>query len=251
MKFLVFLLFVVSSFSENSNGIDHVVGIDLGTGYAGIGMMIDGNVEIVNFLDGPRIPACVAFRDGEELFGEEAKNQRCYNPENTISEVKRFMGRNFNDKTLQDDAKHIMYTITDYKNNPYIEFQVNSQRMKLKPQEICAKYLKYLKLQAEDFLGESLSYAVITVPTIFSEGQRRAVKEAGTLAGFEVLRIVNEQTAAAYAYKLDNVEDESYTIVIDVGITLDVVLYTVDQGIFEVIDTSGDAFLGAIRLIRE
>ena len=220
------------------------IGIDLGTTYSCVGVWQDDRVEIIANDQGNRTtPSWVAFNETEKLVGESAKNQFNLNPNNTIFDIKRFMGQKFNDKEVQHELKHVPFTMKEGKNqNPVV--CINDKEFT--PQEISAFILEKMKNIAESYLGKEVKNAVITVPAYFSDAQRQATKDAGTICGLNVLRIINEPTAAAIAYGIDkHTESEKNVIIYDVGGgTLDVTLLTLDDGIFEVKATSGDTHLG-------
>jgi L1 cell adhesion molecule like protein len=187
----------------------------------------------------------VAFTETERLIGEAAKNQANYNPKNTIYDAKRLIGRRFNDKTVLSDMKHWPFKVTKGRNNkPIIHAKYKEQSKKFTPEEISSMVLIKMKQIAEDYLGHTVKKAVITVPAYFNDSQRQATKDAGTIAGLEVLRIINEPTAAAIAYGI-NKKEQKNVLVFDLGGgTFDVSLLTLDDGLFEVKATAGDTHLG-------
>ncbi|KAF4726874.1 Luminal-binding protein 5, partial [Perkinsus olseni] len=221
-----------------------VVGIDLGTTYSCVGIYKNGRVEIIPNDQGNRItPSYVAFTDEERLAGEAAKNYVAVDPQNTVFDVKRLIGRRYADKTVQRDKKLLPFSITDKGGKPMIEVAVKGQKKVLTPEEISAMVLTKMKETAENYLGTEVKNAVITVPAYFNDGQRQATKDAGTIAGLNVMRIINEPTAAAIAYGLDK-KSEKNILVYDLGGgTFDVSLLTIDNGVFEVVATSGDTHL--------
>ena len=225
-----------------------VIGIDLGTTYSCVGVFKNGKVEIIANDQGNRItPSYVAFMDsGERLVGDAAKNQATINPEKTIFDVKRLIGRKFSDKSVQSDKALVPYKIVSDKDKPVIEVsttQGGTQRFA--PEEISAMILQKMKATAETFLGKEIKHAVVTVPAYFNDAQRQATKDAGTIAGLKVERIINEPTAAAIAYGMDKTGGESNVLVFDLGGgTFDVTLLTIDNGVFEVLATNGDTHLG-------
>jgi len=223
-----------------------VIGIDLGTTYSCVGIFKNGRVEIIPNNLGNRItPSYVAFTDEEKLVGEAAKNQGSINPERTIFVVKRLIGRNFEDKEVQRDLKYLPYKVVPKSGKPYIQIQTNQGEKTLSPEEVSAMILVKMKEVAEAYLGREVKYAVVTVPAYFNDAQRQATKDAGVIAGLEVLRIINEPTAAAIAYGLDKKSGEKNIIVFDLGGgTFDVSLLTIDNGVFEVVATAGDTHLG-------
>ncbi|EER16446.1 heat shock protein, putative [Perkinsus marinus ATCC 50983] len=222
-----------------------VVGIDLGTTYSCVGIYKNGRVEIIPNDQGNRItPSYVAFTDEERLVGEAAKNYVAVDPQNTVFDVKRLIGRRYSDKTVQRDKKLLPFSIIDKGGKPMIEIAVKGQKKALTPEEISAMVLTKMKETAENYLGTEVKNAVITVPAYFNDGQRQATKDAGAIAGLNVMRIINEPTAAAIAYGLDK-KSEKNILVYDLGGgTFDVSLLTIDNGVFEVVATSGDTHLG-------
>merc|ERR1712164_184231 len=223
-----------------------VIGIDLGTTYSCVGVYKNGRVEIIPNDQGNRItPSYVAFDGDERFIGDAAKNQAAINPTNTVFDVKRLIGRKFNDDTVQKDIKLLPYDIKDKGGKPYVEVDVKGARKMYSPEEISAMILGKMKEVAEAFLGKDVKNAVVTVPAYFNDAQRQATKDAGTIAGLNVMRIINEPTAAAIAYGLDKKSGEKNILVFDLGGgTFDVSLLTIDNGVFEVIATSGDTHLG-------
>jgi len=180
------------------------VGIDLGTTYSCIGIMKNNNVEIIANDQGNRTtPSYVAFTDKERFIGESAKNQAAMNPKNTVFNAKRLIGREFNDNIVKQDMKLWPFTVTSSSNKPVIEVEHIGEKKKLSAEEISAMVLTKMKQTAEAYLGEEVKNAVITVPAYFNDQQRQATKDAGVIAGLNVLRIINEPTAAAIAYGLD------------------------------------------------
>ena len=178
-----------------------VIGIDLGTTYSCVGVYKNGKVEIIANDQGNRItPSYVAFTDSERLIGDAAKNQATSNPTRTVYDVKRLIGRNFKDNEVQKDKKLMSYNIVDNKSKPYVQVDVNSESKTFSPEEISAMILTKMKETAEAFLGKDVKHAVVTVPAYFNDAQRQATKDAGTIAGLNVVRIINEPTAAAIAY---------------------------------------------------
>merc|ERR1711981_43118 len=223
-----------------------VIGIDLGTTYSCVAVMKDGRVEILTNEQGSRItPSWVAFADGERLVGEAAKNQLASNPANTVYDVKRLIGRRMSEKEVARDIKHFPFKVVDKKGQPRVGVEVtDGQQKEFSPEEISAMVLGKMKEVAESYLGEKVTNAVVTVPAYFNDAQRAATKDAGTIAGLNVQRIINEPTAAAIAYGLDK-KGEQNIIVYDLGGgTFDVSLLTIDNGVFEVVATAGDTHLG-------
>jgi len=235
---------------EKKDGkIGTTIGIDLGTTYSCVGVYKNGRVEIIANEQGNRItPSYVAFTDTERLIGDSAKNQATSNPERTIYDVKRLIGRDYKDSTVQKDKKLLSYEIVDKKGKPYVSTKLQDTDAAGKvfsPEEISAMILGKMKDIAEGFLGKKIKNAVVTVPAYFNDAQRQATKDAGTIAGLNVARVINEPTAAAIAYGLDKKGGEKNILVFDLGGgTFDVSILTIDNGVFEVISTNGDTHLG-------
>lgn len=228
---------------------DYFVGIDLGTTYSCIGTYKNGKVEIITNENGGRTtPSYVAFTESERYIGETAKNQLASNLSNTIFNVKRLIGRKFDDDTILADLQHYPYKIIQDENKKLlIEVNYLNEIKHFKPEEISSMVLQKLKQDAERYLGHEIKKAVITVPAYFNDSQRQSTKDAGTIAGLEVMRIINEPTAAAIAYNIQNIKDsnERYILVFDLGGgTLDVTILCSTDGILEVKSTSGDTHLG-------
>ncbi|KDE04757.1 glucose-regulated protein [Microbotryum lychnidis-dioicae p1A1 Lamole] len=226
-----------------------VIGIDLGTTYSCVGVQKNGRVEILTNDQGNRItPSYVAFAagSGERLVGDAAKNQAPSNPTNTIFDIKRLIGRRFSDKAVKEDIKHYPFTVKPGKHDqPVVEVSVGNERKTFTTEEISAMILGKMKETAEAYLGKKVTHAVVTVPAYFNDAQRQATKDAGTIAGLNVLRVVNEPTAAAIAYGLDKTGGERNIIVYDLGGgTFDVSLLSIEDGVFEVLATAGDTHLG-------
>lgn len=225
-----------------------VIGIDLGTTYSCVGIFKNGRVEIIANEQGNRItPSYVSFtEDGERLIGEAAKNQATLNPTNTLFDVKRLIGRKFTDETVQRDKKLLPFKLIDREGKPNIEVQINGAAKRYQPEEVSSMVVTKMKETAEAYLGSEVKNAVITVPAYFNDSQRQATKDAGAIAGLNVLRIINEPTAAAIAYGLDQkTSGEKNILVFDLGGgTFDVSLLTIDNGVFEVVATNGDTHLG-------
>jgi heat shock protein 5 len=223
-----------------------VIGIDLGTTYSCVGIFKNGRVEIIPNELGNRItPSIVAFTDEERLVGEAAKNQGAINPSRTIYSIKRLIGRKYNDKEVQHDKKLLPYDIVNKDGKPYVQVEIKGVKKEFSPEEISAMILTKMKTIAENFLGQEVKHAVITVPAYFNDSQRQSTKDAGQISGLNVLRIINEPTAAAIAYGLDKKDKERNILVFDLGGgTFDVSLLTIDGGVFEVIQTNGDTHLG-------
>nr|XP_027202891.1 heat shock 70 kDa protein cognate 4-like [Dermatophagoides pteronyssinus] len=222
------------------------VGIDLGTTFSCVAYF-DNEVKIIPNDQGNRTtPSYVAFTDNERLVGDAAKNQAAQNPENTIFDAKRLIGRQFNDQAIQEDMKHWPFKVVNENNQAKIVVKYKGETKKFSPEEISAMVLGKMKEQATAFIGKEVNSAVITVPAYFNDSQRQATKDAGAIAGLNVLRIINEPTAAAIAYGLDKKADgERNVLIFDLGGgTFDVSLLTIDGGIFEVRATNGDTHLG-------
>lgn len=241
-----------------------VIGINLGTTYSCVGVYRNGHVDIVANDQGNRItPSWVAFTDDERLVGEAAKNQAPLNPQRTIFDIKRLIGRRFDDEEVQRDVRYLPYKVVNKGGKPYVEVPMKGgERRAFSPEEISAMILSKMRETAESYLGQRVADAVFTVPAHFNDAQRLATKEAGTIAGLNVLRIINEPMAAAIAYGLDREGAEVNVLVYDLGgSTFDVTVLSIDGGVFEVLATSGDTHLGGedfdqrvmdhfIRLIR-
>jgi len=234
--------------ADETESYGTVIGIDLGTTYSCVAVQKKGVVEILTNDQGNRItPSYVGFTKEERLVGDAAKNQAAQNPENTIFDAKRLLGRNFNDADVQRDIKHYPFTVKSKSNKPIITVQHNGVNKDLTAEEVSAMVLVKMKETAESYLNEKVTHAVVTVPAYFNDAQRQATKDAGVIAGLNVLRIVNEPTAAAIAYGLDrkHSEGERQIIVYDLGGgTFDVSLLSIEDGVFEVLATAGDTHLG-------
>lgn len=256
--FYLFLLFVAplaffnsASAESNETSADKedygtVIGIDLGTTYSCVGVMKNKIVEILTNEQGHRItPSYVAWTDEERLVGDAAKNQAAGNPKRTVFDVKRLIGRKFADEDVQKDIKHFPFDVINKDGKPAIKVDASGKVRTFTPEEISAMILGNMKSIAETYLGKKVTHAVVTVPAYFNDAQRQATKDAGTIAGLTVLRVVNEPTAAAIAYGLDKIGDEKQIIVYDLGGgTFDVSLLSIDNGVFEVLATAGDTHLG-------
>ncbi|KAF3174811.1 70-kilodalton heat shock protein [Orbilia oligospora] len=223
------------------------VGIDLGTTYSCVGVFRDDRIEIIANDQGNRTtPSFVAFTDTERLIGDSAKNQVAMNPHNTVFDAKRLIGRKFADAEVQSDMKHFPFKIIDKGGKPIIQIEFKGEEKTFTPEEISSMVLTKMRETAESYLGGTVNNAVITVPAYFNDSQRQATKDAGLIAGLNVLRIINEPTAAAIAYGLDKkAEGERNVLIFDLGGgTFDVSLLTIEEGIFEVKATAGDTHLG-------
>jgi len=222
-----------------------VIGIDLGTTYSCVGIYKNGRVEIIPNDQGNRItPSYVAFTEDDRLIGEAAKNQATINPAQTLFDVKRLIGRRFKDSTVQKDMKLLPFKIVDKGGKPVIEVKVKGADKQLPPEEVSSMVLTKMKETAENYLGKEVKHAVITVPAYFNDAQRQATKDAGIISGLNVLRIINEPTAAAIAYGLDKKAEQNILVYDLGGGTFDVSLLTIDNGVFEVVATNGDTHLG-------
>lgn len=250
MKYQILLLSLILCLAfgkKEEEPIGTVIGIDLGTTYSVVAVYKDGHVEVIPNEQGNRItPSVVAYTEtGERLIGDAAKNQATINPTNTIYDVKRLIGRNFNDKTVQADIRLWPFDVVNKNGRPYIQVDVKGEKKTFAPEEVSAMVLGKMKVVAETFLGKEVKNAVVTVPAYFNDAQRQATKDAGAISGLNVMRIINEPTAAAIAYGLDKKGGEKNILVFDLGGgTFDVTLLTIDNGVFEVLATNGDTHLG-------
>jgi len=243
------LLGSIRADEEKKSDVGTVIGIDLGTTYSCVGVYKGGRVEIIANDQGNRItPSYVAFtKEGERLIGDSAKNQLTSNPTNTVFDAKRLIGRMYNDKAVQSDKKFFPFKVIEKSSKPHVEVETQEgKRQSFTPEEISAMVLTKMKKTAEEYLGTDVTHAVVTVPAYFNDAQRQATKDAGTIAGLQIMRIINEPTAAAIAYGLDkDKEGEKNVLVFDLGGgTFDVSLLTIDSGVFEVLATNGDTHLG-------
>ncbi|XP_039464940.1 endoplasmic reticulum chaperone BiP-like isoform X2 [Oreochromis aureus] len=253
MKLLWFVILLVcpvfgAADDDKEENIWTVIGIDLGTTYSSVGVFNNGRVEIIPNDQGSRItPSYVAFTsEGERLIGDTAKNQLTSNPENTIFDAKRLIGRTWGDWSVQEDIKYLPFKVTEKKSKPHIQVDIGGGQMKtFAPEEVCAMVLTKMKETAEAYLGKKVTHAVVTVPTYFNDAQRLATKDAGTIAGLNVIEVINEATAAGIAYGLDKKDGVKNILVFDLGGgSFDVSLLTIDNGVFEVVATNGDTHLG-------
>ena len=225
------------------------IGIDLGTTYSCVGVFQHGKVEIIANDQGNRTtPSYVAFTDTERLIGDAAKNQVAMNPQNTVFDAKRLIGRNFNDESVQRDMAHWPFKVIPEGKKPKIQVEYKCETKTFNPEEISSMVLTKMKETAEAYLGQTVKDAVVTVPAYFNDSQRQATKDAGIIAGLNVMRIINEPTAAAIAYGLNNKKGkggESSVLIFDLGGgTFDVSILTIEDGVFEVKATAGDTHLG-------
>eukprot|EP00271_Cylindrocystis_brebissonii_P021948 TRINITY_DN817_c0_g1_i1.p1 TRINITY_DN817_c0_g1~~TRINITY_DN817_c0_g1_i1.p1 ORF type:complete len:650 (-),score=139.28 TRINITY_DN817_c0_g1_i1:766-2715(-) len=238
----------MASKSETPSG--PAIGIDLGTTYSCVGVWQHDRVEIIANDQGNRTtPSYVAFTDTERLVGDAAKNQVAMNPQNTVFDAKRLIGRRYSDPSVQSDAKHWPFKIySGPGDKPMISVQYKGETKSFAPEEISSMVLVKMREIAEAYLGKDIKNAVVTVPAYFNDSQRQATKDAGVIAGLNVLRIINEPTAAAIAYGLDKKgtsKGEKHVLIFDLGGgTFDVSILTIEEGIFEVKATSGDTHLG-------
>ncbi|CAL6038398.1 Heat_shock protein 70 [Hexamita inflata] len=246
---MISLLYLTLSINERA---ENIIGIDLGTTYSCVAISRGGQVDIIPNEIGNRItPSYVAFTEtGERLVGDAAKNQAPQNPENTIFDIKRLIGRRFVDDSVQRDIKHFPYKIIDVESKPYVEvteFDPKTKKPSVKrysPEEISAFILQKMRQIAEDYLGETVQKAIVTVPAYFSDAQRAATKDAGKIAGLDIVRIINEPTAASLAFGLDK-KGERTILTYDLGGgTFDVSILQIENGVFEVLSTNGDTHLG-------
>ena len=223
------------------------IGIDLGTTYSCVGIWRDNRCEIISNDQGNRTtPSYVAFTDTERIIGDGAKNQASQNPENTVYDAKRLIGRKFSDPIIQNEIKGFPFgVITSKGDKPKIKVDYKGEEKTYHPEEISSMVLTKMKETAEAYVGHEVIDAVITCPAYFNDSQRQATKDAGQIAGLNVLRIINEPTAAAIAYGLDKDDKERNVLIFDLGGgTFDVSLLTIESGIFEVLATAGNTHLG-------
>ncbi|KAF8548246.1 heat shock protein SSA1 [Imleria badia] len=224
------------------------IGIDLGTTYSCVGVWQNDRVEIITNDHGNRTtPSCVSFSKTERLIGDAARNQVAMNPQNTVFDAKRLIGRKYDDAEVQFDIEHFPFKVINKSGKPYIAVEYRGVTKEFSPEEISSMVLLKMKETAESYLGYNVTNAVVTVPAYFNDSQRQATKDAGSIAGMDVIRIINEPTAAAIAYGLDkqNVSGERIILIFDLGGgTFDVSLLSFEAGIFEVSATAGDTHLG-------
>jgi len=246
LKFILPVLLIVLAQAEEDEDVGTVIGIDLGTTYSCVGVFQNGKVEIIANEQGNRItPSYVAFTSNERLIGDAAKNQVASNPANTVYDAKRLIGRKYSDRTVKADMKLWPFEVIDKDSKPYVRIDYKGKKQTFAAEEISAMVLTKMKNIAEDYLGKTVTHAVVTVPAYFDDSQRQSTKDAGTIAGLTVMRIINEPTAAAIAYGLDKNNKETNIMVYDLGGgTFDVSLLTLDEGVFEVVATNGDTHLG-------
>ena len=232
---------------SNDNIEKIAIGIDLGTTYSCVGVWQNDRVEIIANDQGNRTtPSYVAFTDTERIIGDGAKNQASQNPKNTVFDAKRLIGRKFSDNQTQSDIKFFPFEVVDKQDKPYINVESHGERREFLPEEISSMILVKMKDIAESYLGRKVTDAVITVPAYFNDAQRAATRDAGSIAGLNVLRIINEPTAASIAYGLDkNSEQERNILIFDLGGgTFDVSILSIEEGVYEVKATAGDTHLG-------
>ena len=222
-----------------------VIGIDLGTTYSCFGVYLNGVEIISNELGNRTLPSFVSFTNEERYIGETAKNMSGQNPKNTVYDVKRLIGRKFSDETVTKDMKHYSFDVVPDKNDkPMVKVEYLDEERTFYPEQISAMILEKIKNLAEQYVGKPITKAVITVPAYFNDSQRQSTNDAGKIAGFDVLRIINEPTAAALAYGLNEKQTKNILVYDLGGGTFDVTVLTVDSGIFQVKSTAGDTHLG-------
>ena len=227
---------------KKSTKTGKIIGIDLGTTNSAVAVMEGGTPKIIPTAEGGNtFPSIVAFKNDEVVVGDPAKRQMVLNSSTTVNSIKRFMGRKFNDKAVQDATKHISYELAEGKDG-MATAKISGKNYT--PQEVSAKILQKAKADAESYLGSKVERAVITVPAYFNDAQRQATKQAGQIAGLEVERIVNEPTAAALAYGLDKKGNQTIAVYDLGGGTFDISVLEIGEGVFEVKSTNGDTFLG-------
>jgi heat shock 70kDa protein 1/2/6/8 len=222
------------------------IGIDLGTTYSCVAIMNNNKVDIIaNDQGNYTTPSFVAFTNEERLVGDSAKNQAASNTSNTVFDVKRLMGRKFSEDTVQSDIKHFPFKVFSDDGKPMMSVEYKKETKEFSPEQISSMILEKMKSISESYIGSDVTDAVVTVPAYFNDRQRQATKDAGKIAGLNILRIINEPTAAAIAYGLDKNVKSSNVLIFDLGGgTFDVSILNIDDGIFEVKSTSGDTHLG-------
>ncbi len=217
-KLLIACLALGALAEDEGQKVDTVIGIDLGTTYSCVGVYKNGRVEVIANDQGNRVtPSYVAFADAERLIGDAAKNQASLNPENTVYDAKRLIGRRFTDATVQHDMKLWPCSVINKDGKPNIQALGSGAKTPFAPEEISAMVLVKMKEVAETFLGKPVKNAVVTVPAYFNDAQRQATKDAGTISGLNVMRIINEPTAAAIAYGLDKKDGVRTVLIYDLG----------------------------------
>merc|ERR1711899_378380 len=242
---IVFYLLHKTQIHSSKMAKKQAVGIDLGTTYSCVGVFQHGKVEIIANDQGNRTtPSYVAFTDNERLIGDAAKNQVAMNPGNTVFDAKRLIGRKYDDATVQQDKKHWSFNVVNEDSKPKIQVEHKCERKTFTPEEISAMVLTKMKETAEAYLGTSVKDAVVTVPAYFNDAQRQATKDAGQISGMNVLRVINEPTAAALAYGMDKADDKVIAVFDLGGGTFDVSILEIQKGVFEVKSTNGNTFLG-------
>jgi len=242
----IFIISLLKYIRAKDNNIEGpVIGIDLGTTYSCVGVFKNGRVEILNNELGNRItPSYVSFVDGERKVGEAAKLEATLHPTQTVFDVKRLIGRKFDDQEVVRDRTLLPYDIINKEGKPNIRVKVKDKDTTFAPEQISAMVLEKMKEIAQSFLGKPVKNAVVTVPAYFNDAQRQATKDAGTIAGLNIVRIINEPTAAALAYGLDKKEETSILVYDLGGGTFDVSILVIDNGVFEVYATAGNTHLG-------
>ncbi|MBP9820457.1 Hsp70 family protein, partial [Candidatus Woesebacteria bacterium] len=228
--------------ADTKTATGKIIGIDLGTTNSAVAVMEAGTAKVIPTAEGRNTyPSIVSFKGDEIVVGDVAKRQMVLNPKKTVNSVKRFMGRKFSEKAVKEAVKHVSYIVTEGKDGMAV---VEMDGKKLTPQEVSAKILGKAKADAESYLGQPVTRAVITVPAYFDDSQRQATKQAGEIAGLTVERIVNEPTAAALAYGLDKKGSKTIAVYDLGGGTFDISVLEIGDGVFEVKATNGDTFLG-------
>ena len=237
---------MIFNFNHMSNTNAPAIGIDLGTTYSAVSVYLNGKCEVIANDQGNRTtPSYVAFNEREFMVGSSAKNQSSMNPKNTVFDAKRLIGRKFNDPYVQGDIKNWPFTVVEKEGKCQIQVQYKGEEKHYLPEQISSMVLTYMKEIADSYLGKDVKDAVVTVPAYFSDAQRQATKDAGHIAGLNVLRVINEPTAAAMAYGIDKKDQDQNILVFDLGGgTFDVSILNIADGIFEVLSTNGDTHLG-------